>query len=169
MDELGEVPGDFGEANVFCGIAQPVDHFDLSFGKFLADVDPERDAGQVGVLEFDAGALVAVVEQGIKAGAVEVGGECFTCCEKVGFADVGDGDDDVEGGDGRRERVGLARVFCGGGFDSGGEDTFYADAVRAHDGCGFLAVAIEDGGAHGLRVLVTELEDVADFDGFAEA
>ena len=35
------------------------------------------DAGEVGVLEFDAGALVAVVEQDVEAGVLEVGGDLF--------------------------------------------------------------------------------------------
>ena len=54
-------------------------------------------------------------------------------------------------------------------LDGGGEDALDADAVAAHDGRDLFAVAVEDGGAHGLGVLVAELEDVADLDGFAEA
>ena len=66
------------------------------------------------------------------------------------------------------KRVALAVVRGGGGFDSGGEDALDADAVAAHDRHDFLAVAIEDGGAHGLRIFVAELEDVADLDRFAD-
>ncbi len=64
---------------------------------------------------------------------------------------------------------GLPLVGRGGGLDGGGEDALDADAVAAHDGRDFLAVAVEDGGSHGLGVLVAELEDVADLDGLAEA
>jgi hypothetical protein len=66
-------------------------------------------------------------------------------------------------------RADCAANFGGGGFDGGGEDALDADAVAAHDGGGLFAVAVEDGGAHGFGVLVAELEDVADLDGFADA
>ncbi len=56
----------------------------------------------------------------------------------------------------------------GRGLDGGGKDALDADAVAAHDGHDFFAFAIEDGGSHGLRVFVAELEDVADLDGFAD-
>jgi len=54
-------------------------------------------------------------------------------------------------------------------LDGGGEDTFNADAVGAHDGRDFFAGGVENAGAHGLGVFVAELEDVADFDGFSDA
>ncbi len=67
------------------------------------------------------------------------------------------------------EGVGRAVVGCRGGLDGGGEDALDADAVAAHDGGDFFAVAIEDGGSHGLRVLVAKLEDMTDLDRFAQA
>ncbi len=60
----------------------------------------------------------------------------------------------------------AARVV--GLLNGGGENALDADAIAAHDGGDFLAVDVEDARAHGLRVLVTELEDVADFNGFAD-
>ena len=57
----------------------------------------------------------------------------------------------------------------GAGLDGGGEDALDADAVAAHDGHDLLAVAVEDGAPMDFGVLVAELEDVADLDGFAEA
>ncbi len=74
---IGDVGGGVGEA---------VDEFDFAFGELLADVDAVGDADQVGVLELDAGALVAVVEQDVEAGCVEVGGDLLAGCEQLGFA-----------------------------------------------------------------------------------
>ena len=75
----------------------------------------------------------------------------------------------MEGSDGRGEGVALTGVGGGAGFNGGGEDAFDTDPVASHDGGYFLAVAVEDGGVHGVCVLAAELEDVADLDGFAEA
>ena len=62
------------------------------------------------------------------------------------LTDVGDGDYDLEWGDGGVEGVGVAAVGSGGGFDGGGEDALDADAVATRDGHDFrLAVAVEDG------------------------
>ena len=55
------------------------------------------------------------------------------------------------------------------GLDGRGEDALDADAIAAHDGRALLAVLVEHGGSHGFRVLVAELEDVADLDSFAQA
>ena len=46
------------------------------------------------------------------------------------------------------------------------EDAIHADAVAPHDGHDFLAVRVEHARAHALRILVAQLEDVADLDGF---
>ena len=66
-----------------------------------ADVDAIGDADEVCVFEFDAGALVAVVEEDVEAGGGEVGGDFFSGGEEGARPDVGDGDDDLEGCDGR--------------------------------------------------------------------
>ncbi len=65
------------------------------------------------------------------------------------------------------QRVAVAIVCRGGSFDGGGEDSLDADAIAAHDRHDFFAIAIQDCGTHGLRILVTKLEDVADLDSFA--
>ncbi len=149
-------------------VGEAVDELDLIFGDSSSDIDAEGDTDEVGVFEFDSGTLVAVVEEDIEASAGEVFGDFFSGVEEVGVLDVGDGDDDVEGSDGGVESIGAAVVGGGGGLDGGGEDTLNADAVAAHDGGDFLAVAVEDGGSHAGGVLASEFEDVADFDGFAE-
>ena len=49
-------------------------------------------------------------------------------------------------------------------LDGRGDDARDADAVAAHLGRLLLAVDVEEGHAHGLRVLRAEEEDVADLD-----
>jgi hypothetical protein len=56
---LRDCPGWVGEA---------VEEFDFAFGELLADGDAEGDADEVGVFEFDAGALVAVIEEDVESG-----------------------------------------------------------------------------------------------------
>ena len=54
-------------------------------------------------------------------------------------------------------------------LDGGGEDALDTDAVAAHDGGDLFAVAVEDGGSHGLAVyLRPSLKMWPIFDGFAE-
>ena len=53
-------------------------------------------------------------------------------------------------------------------LDARGQDALHADAVAAHDRRHFLAVLVEHARAHRLRVLVAQLEDVADLDRFAD-
>ena len=101
----GEVGGGSGEA---------VDEFDLAFGEFLADVDTVGDADEFSVLELDAGALVAVVEQDVDACGFEIGGDLFAGGEQRLLADVGDGDDDLIRRDGGRQSVLLAGCSCQG-------------------------------------------------------
>ena len=49
-------------------------------------------------------------------------------------------------------------------FNGGGNDTRHTDSVAAHVQRGRLARDIEHGGAHGLAVLLAQLEYVADLD-----
>ncbi len=48
-------------------------------------------------------------------------------------------------------------------LDRGGQNALDANAIAAHDGHDFFAIFIEHARTHGLGVLVTQLEDVADF------
>ena len=57
----------------------------IAFGKLLSDVDTVGNADQFGVLELDAGALVAVVNQGVDARSVERCGDFFAGGEQVGL------------------------------------------------------------------------------------
>ena len=138
----------FGGGQVGGGVGEAVEEFYLAFRQFFAYGDAVGDAGEVGVFELDAGAFVAVVEQDVEACGGEVGGKFFGGFDERLLLDVGDGDDDLEGCDGGGQGVGFATVFSGAGFNCGGEDALNADAVGAHDGGDFLAVAVEDGSSH---------------------
>src|SRR5215212_9713421 len=69
-------PLDFGgnvvKANVLGLLRGAVEEFDAAFGDLLADGDAEGDAYQVCVLELDARALVAVVEEDFEARAPQL-------------------------------------------------------------------------------------------------
>jgi hypothetical protein len=88
-------------------VGEAVEEFDFAFGEFFADGDAKGDADQVGVFEFDAGALVAVIEEDVESGGFEDEGDLLSGGEEFGLADVGDGDDDLEGGYGRGQRIRL--------------------------------------------------------------
>jgi hypothetical protein len=79
---------------------------------------------------------------------------------------VGGDDDNFKGRDGGRQPESVFVVIL---FDGGGEDALDADAVTAHDGRDFFAVAVENASAHGVGILVAEFEDVSDFDGGVDA
>ena len=83
--------------DVLIEFLQAVDKFNFAFSYSAADIDSIGDADQIGVFELYACALVAVVEEDVEAGGVEVGGYFFTGSEERGVADVGDGDDDLKG------------------------------------------------------------------------
>lgn len=158
----------FSQGNVLINVLQPVNKFNLVFCYSAANIDAIGDTDEIGIFELYAGAFIAVVEEDIDAGGFEICSYSFSCGEESGIVDVGNGDDDLKGCDGRVKRVGVAIVCCSGGLDGGGEDALDADAVAAHDGGDLFAVAVEDRGSHGLRVFASKLEDVADLDGFAE-
>ena len=92
-------------AKVGGGVGEAVDEFYLAFGEFLSDVDTVGDADEFRVLELDARALVAVVEQDVEAGGFEFGGDLLAGGDELGLARVGDADDDLEGGDAGGEGV----------------------------------------------------------------
>jgi hypothetical protein len=62
----------------------------------------------------------------------------------------------------------LDAIFVVVLFDHGGHAARDADAVAAHDEGALLAVFVAEGGAHGLGVLVAQLEDLAHFDAARE-
>ena len=82
-----------------------------------------------------------------------------------GVGDVGGRYHDIEGRDGGGQDHAVLIVVE---LDGGREDALDADAIGAHDGRDFLAIGVEHAQAHGFGILVAELEDVADFEGFAD-
>ena len=112
----------------------------MPLGGFLTYIDAIRDADKIGIFEFDAGALVAVIEQDVDAGGFELGGELLAGL-RGGVGNVGDGDDDVKGAMEAGSQKPLASLRL---LDGGGEDALDADAVAAHDRHDFLAVGVED-------------------------
>src|SRR5262249_38904925 len=123
--------------------------------------DPHGKSDQIRVLELDAWALLAVVEQRIHAGALE--------CVREGLGRLPQGDvahahrHDVRAV--RRERrrpddAGIVVVL----LDGRGDGPRDADAVAPHLDRPFLAVGAEEGGPHRLRVLRAEEEHLPNLD-----
>ena len=73
--------------------------FHLAVGGLLTYIDAIWNADKVRILEFDAGALVSVIQEDVDAGGVEFGGELLAGGLESGVGNVGDGDDDIEGSD----------------------------------------------------------------------
>ena len=106
--------------DILIELLQAIDKFNFTFSYSASDIDSIGDANQVSVFEFYACALVAVVEEDVEASGSEVGGYFFTGSEEGSVTDVGDGDDDLEWGNGWVEGVSRAIVGGGGGLDGGG-------------------------------------------------
>ena len=67
-----------------CALAGGAGHqLHLAFGGLLADIDAIGNADQVGILELDSGALVAVIQQHVETGGFELGGELFAGAHAV--------------------------------------------------------------------------------------
>jgi hypothetical protein len=49
------------DANILTLSSRALNDLDHTFGNLLADIDPERDAHQVGIFEFDPRPFVPVV------------------------------------------------------------------------------------------------------------
>ena len=56
-------PGERDVRRLFCA---PVDNFDNALRELLSDRDAIRDSYEVGILKFDARALVAIVENRVE-------------------------------------------------------------------------------------------------------
>ena len=98
--------------------AQAIYEFNFSFSYASSDVDSIWDTDKVSVLEFDPGALVAVVQKDVEAGVRKASGDLLTRSYERGVSCVGDRDDYLEGSDGRMQGIGGAVVRSGRGFDS---------------------------------------------------
>src|SRR4051794_16626719 len=127
----------------------------------LAHGNPERDAGQLGVAELDAGPDRAVVHDDLDARVQQGLVHPLALGRHFGVLGLGDHHHDLERGD--RDRPDDA-LFVVVDLDGGGHGALDADAVAAHDRLGRLAVRTGHPDVHGVGVLVTELEDVPDLD-----
>src|SRR5207248_10929053 len=131
----------------------------FALGSLLANSDAPRHTDQVGVLEFDARALVAVVEQYVESGGLERGGDFESGGALDGIGGIDGGHDDIEWGNGWGQvESGVIVVL----LDSARQDAFDAYAIAAHDGRDFFAIAVEHACPHRLGILVAKLEDVPD-------
>ena len=101
--------GDLSGRDIGRLIAEPVGELDEAVGEALADGDAEGDADDVCIFELDAGTLVAVIEEDVEACGFKLGSDLFAAIAERIFANVGDGDDEGEGGDGGRKGVGRVQ------------------------------------------------------------
>src|SRR5882762_985008 len=126
------------------------------------DDDAMRDADELGIGEFDAWTGVAIVEQHIDAGGVELLIQRIRRLLNARRLLVIDRHQhDLERGDRFRPEnaVGVVILFYGRG-----DDPCDADSVTAHVHSQRLTLLIEDTGVHGGAVQLAELEDMADLD-----
>src|ERR1700680_2890022 len=157
------MPRGLGERHLGGGRVAPVLVLHHAFLQAaLADHDAMRDSDEFLVGEQHAGALVAIVEESLDAGARELGIEPL-CGGLHGLAlAVAERDD---GDRERRHRIGagdpLVVVVL---LDGGGDDARDADAVAAHLHRPGLALLVDVGDAHLLGIGGAQLEHVPHLD-----
>ena len=108
------------------GFGPPLD-LDVAFLEpAITDHDPERNPDQVGVLELDPGALVAVIDEDVIAGGFELGLDRGGGLDHGGVVALQRRDQHMIGGERQRpdDPVGVVP-----GFDGGGDDPVHADPV----------------------------------------
>ncbi len=157
-DVGGGYEGGLGESAEF--------ELDLPFGEASgADGDAEGDADEIGVLEFDARAEIAVVDDDIHARGGEFTIDALCLFDDGGLVELKRCDDDLVGGErhGPDDAVFVVVLLDGSGHGPG--DT---DAVTAHDHGVFFALVVEDLCLHLGGILGAEVEDLTDFDALEE-
>ena len=92
---------------------ESVYEFYFTFNYPAAYVDSVGDTDEIGVLEFDAGSLVPVIENDINSRSFKINRYFFSGGQKGGIPDVGNGDNDLEGRNSRVKSVGCSRVRRG--------------------------------------------------------
>ncbi len=134
---------------------------DHALGKaLLAHHDLVGPADQVGIGELHARTLVAVVEDDLDAGLGELAPQRLGDLEDLTVGSERQ-DRDLGGRDAHGPRDAVLVVVL---LDHGGKRARDAHAVAAHDEGVLLARLVGERGAHGLRVLGAELEDLRDLD-----
>ena len=132
----------------------------------LTDDDGMGDADELHVGEHHARTLLAVIEQHVDPGGLQLAVEAFgQLGHAMGLVHVHRDDHHLKRRDGiRPDDAGIVIVLLDGGGDHAGD----ADAVAAHLHDGGLAFLVQHRGLHRLGVLGAELEDVAHFDAALE-
>ncbi len=120
MHLRGDKRGGALNVDLLAPLAAAVDDFHFALGEFFADRNSIGNADEVGILEFDAGPIIAIIEERVKIHFETALVNRFGGRSK---GRVGDGyrrDDNIERGDGGREcqAVGVMMMFCRGTEDS---------------------------------------------------
>src|SRR5579884_560158 len=133
----------------------------LAFGQPFAYDHLHRHADQVHVLELDADALLAVVQQRLDMPHLERAIELVRGAALLRIAGIGDQNGDLK----RRDADGPEdAVLIVVDLDGGGHRAADAQPVAAHEDGLFLAGLVLVERAHILAVLGAQLEDVPDLD-----
>src|ERR1700681_4290307 len=137
--------------------------FEISRGEAaFPDDDPMRNSDELGVGEFDARTGIAIVEQYVDAGGIEL------LVQRIGGLPderrlllVDRHQDDLERRDRLRPENAVGIVIL---FDGRGDDPRDANSVTAHEHRHGLTLLIQHAGIHGGAVQLSELENVPNFD-----
>ena len=142
------------------GLTQLEFHATLSKGAF-ADRQPEGQPDQIGIVEFDTRAFVAVIVENFYPGGLQVGIEFGGGIIGLGcsFAAQQNQIYLVRGDSHRPDQAMFIMMRLG----YAGEQAAHADAVGTHDDRFCLPVLVEECTAKGVRVTRAEFEDVAYF------
>src|SRR6185369_3088087 len=145
--------------------SRTTDHLNFPFRQFLANVDSNRNANQVGILELHSRPFVAIIEYAIVTRVLQGSRNLYARFRERLILQVRRNDNYREGSNRRRQPESVLVVIL---LDARCQNSFDTDSIATHDRRNFLAIFIEDACAHRLRVFLAELEDVSDLDGFAE-
>src|SRR5271157_5744687 len=157
-----EILGYGRNSNVLFVESRALNDFHSIFGNLLAHIDTKGYAHQVGVLELHPRPFVPVVQQNVVPGGLELPGDILGGGADLLVFRVGGNDHHLERRDGRRQPEAVLVVTL---LDRRRQDALDANSVTAHDRGDLLAIAVEHTRAHGFRILVSQLENVPDFDG----
>src|ERR1700730_8863111 len=137
--------------------------FEISRGEAaFPDDDPMRNSDELGVGEFDARTGIAIVEQYVDTGGIEL------LVQRIGglpderrLLVIDRHQDDLERCNRLRPENAVGIVIL---LDGRGNDPRDANSVAAHEHRQRLTLLIQHAGIHGGAVELSELENMADFD-----
>src|SRR5208282_1157675 len=138
---------------------------DLPFAELLAPHrDSIRHSDQVRILELHPRPLIPVIQQDLEPSTLKLRPDLDSDIQQFAGR-TQRREDHIKRGNARRQPEAIFVVVL---LDACGENALDADTVAAHDRRHFPAMLIEHTQAHRLRVLVAELEDVADLHRLAD-